>query len=159
MNNLFEKGEIVLHYASFKYINNVCLFHYYFSMKPYISYFGGKIAGGFISGIVFVTTVISVTYAISGYPDTPAGEDTGGKFTTKFAQIFSQLAFAPAKVTVTPDICTSGGACLSTAAQKISVSGAPVLYNLYNGSAWSNMNTQTIRDQWRWYQSAGCDKE
>ena len=60
---------------------------------------------------------------------------------------------------VANDVCLTSGVCLSTAAQKTDLSGAPVLYNLYNNSAWSNMNIQTIRDQWNWYQDAGCDHE
>lgn len=55
------------------------------------------------------------------------------------------------------DLCLLNGSCLSTAAQKTDISGAPVLYNLYNNAAWSNMDTQVIRDQWRWYQNMGCD--
>ncbi len=99
-------------------------------MKQFFQWIGKQVATSLITAIFFILAVLGTVYAIN-YPSAPpVGEVAGGKFMQYFNQIFGQLTFTSTKVVVNPDICTQSGACLSTAAQKIDISGAPVLYDL-----------------------------
>jgi len=90
-------------------------------MKQFFQWIGKRVAATLITAIFFILAVLGTTYAIN-YPNTPpVGEITGGKFMQYFNQIFGQLTFTPTKVIVNPDICTTAGACLSTAAQKTDI--------------------------------------